>query len=795
MKISVQWLKEYISFKMSPVELADRLTMVGLEVEEISSVKPGYDGILVGDILEARKHPSADKLKVCKVDVGDKVLQIVCGAPNVQEGQRVVVATTGVTLSENMHIEEKIIRGIQSEGMICSERELGLSNNHDGVLVLEKKKYSVGNTFGDSQKSDMIFEVNVTPNRPDCLCHLGIAREVGVIVTNPLKKPDDLIKETDSSVNDYVQIEIKNPIACPRYSVRIIRDVKIGQSPKWLKERIESVGLRSINNVVDITNYVMYETGHPLHAFDYDLVQGGKIVVRKADKKEKFTTLNNEEHTLCNDDLLICDEDRGIALAGIMGGLNSEVSEKTRHILLESACFNSLMIRKTAKRLGINSDASQRFERGIDPNNTVYAANRAAKLIAEIAGGHVAKGVGDVYPSKILPENLTLSLRKLKAVLGIEVPKEKVFSILRGLELQAEDGDPIRVKVPTFRPDLKKEIDLVEEIIRHYGYDKIESKVFSSVPLSFQTNAKQDFSEELKNVFIGFGFYETLGNSLVSEKHVSSFTPDKKPVVVENPLSPETACMRTMLMPCLLDAVQWNKNRSQQNLRLFEIGQVFWAKDKGSLPEESLFIGGVLSGATRIKPFWNEKIDFFNLFHLKGIISTLFEHLHMDGYQFRLEPHIGFQSATCMSVHCQDTKIGISGEIDPSILKKWDIRDPVFGFEISVDVLQSLITRKRRYSPIPKFPSIDRDLSIVVDESITASEVEKIIFKNAGEMLSKLELFDLYQGKQIPDGKKSISFSLTFQSPVRTLQEEDVDPIIASILKTLESCLGASLRS
>ncbi len=606
--------------------------------------------------------------------------------------------------------------------------------------------------------------------------------------------PDDAVKETDSSMNDWIGIEISDPEACPRYSVRVIRDVKVGPSPEWLKERIEAVGLRSINNVVDITNYVMYETGQPLHAFDYNLVQGGKIVVRKAGEKEIFTTLNNEEHKLCSDDLLICDADRGIALAGIMGGSNSEVSEKTRHILLESACFDPLTIRKTAKRLGLNSDASQRFERGSDPNNTVYAANRAAKLLAKIAGGQVAKGVGDVYPSKIVPENLTLSLKKLKAILGIEVPKDKVISILQGLELQAEDGDPIRVKVPTFRPDLKKEIDLVEEIIRHYGYDKIESKLSSDVPLSYHINAMQDFSEQLKNVFTGFGFFETLTNSLVSDKHVSSFTPDKKPVLVENPLSPETACMRTMLIPSLLDAVQWNKNRAQQNLRLFEIGQVFWAKD-GSLPDETLFLGGVLSGAIRTKPFWNEKTNFFNLFHLKGILATLFEHLHLDGIQFKSEVHVGFQSETSLSLYCSDKRIGISGEIDLPVLKKWDIRDPVFGFEISMDALLDLVTPNRKYNPIPRFPSINRDISIVIDETITASELEKIIFKNAGEMLTELELFDLYQGKQIPDGKKSLSFSMTFQSPVRTLQEEDVDPVIASILKIFETQLGASLRS
>jgi phenylalanyl-tRNA synthetase beta chain len=794
MKISIHWLKEYIPFQLPPVELADKLTMVGLEVEEISSVKSDHEGVLVGDILEVKKHPSADKLTVCKVKTGQRVLQIVCGAPNVQEGQRVAVATAGVTLPRDMRIQEKTIRGIQSQGMICSERELGLSDNHDGILVLDKNEYSVGDIFGTSLSSDTVLEINVTPNRPDCLSHLGIAREIGVITGEPLNKPDDEVKETDSSVNDWVKIEIADPVACPRYSVRIIRDVKVGPSPQWLKERIEAVGLRSINNVVDITNYVMYETGQPLHAFDYDLVQGRKIVVRKADKKEKFTTLNSEEHTLCSDDLLICDTNRGIALAGIMGGLNSEVSEKTQHILLESANFDSMTIRKTAKRLGLNSDASQRFERGADPNITVYAANRAAKLLAEIAGGQVAKGVGDVYPKKIVPENIILSLKKLKAILGIEVPKAKVFSILQGLELRVKNGDPIRVEVPTFRPDLKKEIDLVEEIIRHYGYDKIESKLSSNVPLDFQVNAKQDFSEQLKNVLTGFGFYETLGNSLVSEKHVSVFTPDRKPVVVENPLSPETACMRTMLIPSLLDAVQWNKNRAQQNLRLFEIGQVFWAK-KGSLPDEPLFIAGVLSGMARAKPFWNEKTAYFNFFHLKGVLTTMFEHLHLDGIQFKSETHVGFQPETSISIYSGNQKIGLAGEIDLSLVKKWDIRDSVFGFEISADTLLSLADQTRKYHPIPRFPSINRDLSIVVDEAITASEIEKTIVANAGEMLTELELFDFYQGKQIPDGKKSLSFSMTFQSPVRTLQEEDVDPVMASILKNLENGLGASLRS
>ena len=562
MKVSIDWLKQYVPFDLSVEELADRLTMVGLEVEEIHRNSPVFEGIVVGRIIRVENHPNADKLHLCTVDVGDAHLPIVCGAPNVAENQMVPVARVGAVLPGDKRIRKAKLRGVLSEGMICSEDELGISDNHDGILVLDEKAYRVGQPFGgESKMGSATLEVNITPNRPDCLSHIGVAREISVIVGENYTMPDDSVVEGDEATEALISVEIKDVEACPRYTARVVQDVQIGSSPAWLRERLESVDIRSINNVVDITNYVLMETGQPLHAFDYDLVQGRKIIVRKARDGESFTTLDDVERKLNGDDLLICDGERGVALAGVMGGQNSEVSDRTKTVLLESAYFHPVSIRKTAKRHGLSTEASHRFERGCDPNNTIYAVNRAAKLLHEIAGGSVAKGIVDAYPQTITPWEVALRPSRVASVLGEGVPRKTMIAILEGLDLKTSGEEPIHVSIPTFRPDLTREIDLIEEIVRHYGFDCIQPRLTSTISLTPSSDSGQDAHETFKDLLVGMGFMEIYTNTLVSQKHASLIS-GLEPIPLQNPVSPETAFLRTSLIPSLLDAVQWNIHRS-----------------------------------------------------------------------------------------------------------------------------------------------------------------------------------------------------------------------------------------
>lgn len=794
MKISLNWLKEYIPFDFSAEELADRLTMVGLEVEEIHRNEPSFRGVVVGKIVRVEKHPKADKLKVCRVDVGEEVLSVVCGAPNVKEGRRVPVAKVGAVLDGHISVKSASIKGVRSRGMICSERELGLSDDHSGILVLDGNTYAVGDAFLGNSADDAVLDINVTPNRPDCMSILGIAREMGVILGRKVLRPEVKVKETETTSEEWVSVDILDADACPRYSARVVRDVSIGPSPRWMSKRLESVGIRSINNVVDVTNYILMETGHPLHAFDYEFIQGQKIVVRKAESGETFITLDGEEHKLTPEDLLICDGERGVALAGVMGGLNSEVSDHTQHILLESAYFDPMTVRKTAKRLGISTEASQRFERGADPNNTIYAVNRAAQLLSEVAGGSAARGIVDCHPKPVRPWEIFLRSSRIATVLGTEIPRKDVIAKLKALDLEVEDKDPIRVTVPTFRPDLQKEIDLIEEVVRHYGYDKIEPKLHSDVPLTSIQNEEDALLEKLRDILVGLGFLETVSHTFVSKEHVFISSQERKAVVVQNPLNPETSYLRTSLIPNLLDTIRWNANRSTGNLRLFEIGRTFLAKRK-SLPDEQFFIAGALSGFLRSKPFWGEKDVCVDVFHLKGVVESIFDGLHIKNFSFDGEQNPFLQPETSLRIQCAGKKNGLLGEVRKELLDVWDISNRVFVFEIDVSALKRTMTSRTKYSPIPKFPSIKRDLAVVVDERVFVGSLMECIQCTGGKTLKSVELFDIYRGKQIPSGKKSVAFSLTFLSSTRTLKEEEVDPIVSSVLEALSASFSARLRS
>ncbi len=790
MKISTQWLKQYVDYTLGIEQLAQQLTMAGFEVEDISYTESAWEGVVVGKIADIVRHPNAEKLHLCQVEVGEnEKIQVICGAPNAAVGLLAPFARAGATLPHGK-VDTVTIRGVRSEGMLCSEKELGLSDDHSGILVLSDTLYRPGDTFRDSRNSsDAILEVNVTPNRPDCLSHIGIAREISALQDKPLKKPSVSLTESPAKTEEWIQIDIQDPISCPRYTARIISDVKIGPSPEWLRERLESVGIRSINNVVDVTNFILMESGQPLHAFDYDLIQGKKIIVRKAKQKETFVTLDGKEHSLTSEDLLIADTRRGIALAGVMGGTNSEVTEKSRNILLESAHFDPMTIRKTAKRAGLSTEASQRFERGADPECTVEAVNRAAQLIAECADGKILRNALDLYPGKKPPVVITLRPKRIREIIGKEVPRETVIRLFEKIGLDV-NPDTFQVVVPGFRPDLVQEIDLIEEVIRLYGYDRVESRLLPEWMSSYRSDVKDSWTEWLRDTLAGFGFLEAQLNSLVPREYASLM--HDAPVAVQNPLSPETSFLRTSLIPGLLDTVQLNRNRFLESVRLFEIGRVFFPNRP--LPVEHLHTSGLLFGSLREHPFWNERPDSFTFFHIKGVVESLLEKSHVTQYRFTQDPHPLLDSETSLSLWVGESKVGYVGEIKDTLVKQWDLHKPVYVFELDAETLLAQ-TKKITASPVPKYPPVKRDLAFVLDEALFASEISSVIRKAAGDCLESVELFDLYRGDQIPSGKKSLAFSLTFRSREKTLKEEEIDPMIRTIVKTVSDTFSASLRS
>ncbi|MFO7890183.1 MAG: phenylalanine--tRNA ligase subunit beta [bacterium] len=796
MKVSLNWLKTYIDYDCSPAQLAEKLTMAGLEVENITSGGTVFKNIIVGDIAKVKNHPNADKLKICTVDIGNKKVSVICGAKNVRDTQRVPVAVTGSILADGTEIKHVKLRGVTSEGMICSERELGISDNHEGIMVLPKSEYRVGEEFIKNSYHDTIFDIDVTPNRPDCLSHIGVAREIGVIVNNKLKKPTVSLKESKNSALKSIKIHIHDITACPRYSARVIRNVVIKDSPQWLKNYLKSVGIRSINNVVDITNYVLMETGHPLHAFDYDLIENSEIHVRKASPQEKFTTLDDVERSLDENDLLICDGEKGVALAGVMGGYNSEISRETKNILLESAYFDPYTIRKTSKKFALFTESSQRFERGADPNNTIYAVDRASQLLQELAHGSVEKDVVDIYPQKIECVEIKLRFSRINQLIGQEIPKDIILRILKGLELTIieQKEKHIKLQIPTFRPDLNRECDLIEEIARHYGYNNIKSNMYSNIALSYTKDEYYDDIETVRDYFVGQGFFEIISHTLVPKKHIEIFD-NQNVVQLENPLSPETTFLRNSSIPSMLDTIQWNINRSQNNLRFFEIGRKFISQKK-TLPIEKTDIICALTGFKKRIPLWNnEENNNVDFYQLKGTIESFFDYFHIQDYSFTVHKIPFFATNYSYAIEINQKISGHMGKISSEIQKKWDFKQAVYLFELDFKNFRQCIDKQLMYSPIPKFPPIIRDLSVIIDKKILSEDIQQYIVNKGGKYLKQAEIFDIYRGEGIPNGKKSITFNLKFLSEKRTLTENEIDPIFDELVRALKNKFSASLRT
>lgn len=802
MIFTTNWLKDYIEFDITPEDLADRLTMAGLEVESVTYPGKGLENVIIAQISDIKPHPDATKLSLCDVTDGETRYKIVCGANNMKSGDKVALAKIGTKLPpgpkfpEGLTIKKAKIRGEVSEGMLCAEDELGIGEESGGIMILPQSVEPGKRLIDEIGLNDVIFEIGITPNRPDCLSLTGVAREAAAILGKEVKYPDLTVKETGEDIGGLAKVELLDSEKCPRYSCRVIKDVTIGPSPLWLKTRLESSDIRSINNVVDITNFVLLELGQPLHAFDYDLLEEKKIVVRHAGEGEIIETLDGVERKLTPDDLLICDGKKPVALAGVMGGANTEVSTGTKNILLESAYFDPLTVRKTSRKTGLRSESSYRFERGVDPNGITNALDRAAELIRELAGGEVAAGKIDEYPARIEPTEAELSLKHANALLGTDITPDQVRSLALGLGLEIleqSDGD-FRFRIPTFRVDLTREIDLIEEIARLYGYDNIPTTLPSVVMTSDGMSHQKRIQGKFKEIFTAGGFYEVINYSFEDDEMLGLFSKEET-LAILNPLSKEGSVMRTSLLPGLIRNTVLNLNRQEQDIRLFEIGKIYISEGQRNLPTEITKIAAAATGR-RQPEFWDkEEFDFFDF---KSILEKGFASLSVaEGVAFRRASEIGFlhpgKSAVVM---VGGEEAGYLGELHPDLAEKLEISKRLNVCEIDLDKVTAVSEKSiKKFKPLPRFPSVRRDIALIVDEETPASSILNEIDNVGSKLIEDAEVFDVFTGSPVETGKKSVAVSLQLRAADKTLTEDEINKVQDKTLKKLQLALGAELRT
>lgn len=802
MIITVNWVREYVDFGITPEELADRLTMAGLEVEGIEYRGKGLENIIVAEILGMRPHPDATKLSLCDVSDGEKTYNIVCGANNMKPGDKVALAKIGTELPpgpkfpEGMTIKKAKIRGEVSEGMLCAENEIGLGEESDGIMILPSTSKLGARLIDELELSDVIFEINVTPNRPDCLSVVGIAREIAAILGTGLNYPDFSVTESDEDINKLAGVELLDSQKCPRYSCRVIRNVGIGPSPAWLRTRLESSGIRSINNVVDVTNYVLLELGQPLHAFDYDLIEGRKIIVRAAGEGEIIKTLDGIERKLTPDDLLICDSKRPVALAGVMGGSNTEVSESTKNILLESAYFDPSTVRKTSRKTGLKSESSYRFERGVDPNGVTRALDRAAALIAELSGGQVAKGRIDEYPARIEPALVGLSLTRVNSILGTGIDTEEVMRITEGLgfEKAAESDGRITFRIPTWRVDVTREIDVIEEVARLHGYGSVPVTLPPVIMKSEAMDPAKKVERRFREIFITGGFSEAINFSFEDYELLSLFGKSEA-LRILNPLSSDGAVMRTSLLPGLIRNAALNLNRQEQDVRLFEIGKIFIPGGESGLPVEITKLAAAATGRRQPELWDKEEFDFYDF---KSLLDKGLEALSLSGaVKFRRTAEIGFLhpgKSAVLSAGGEDC--GFIGELHPDLSERLGISKRLYIAELDLDALTRQFRKIRKaFTPLPRFPSVRRDIALIVDEETPASSILDEIGRLDSKLIEDAEVFDVFTGGPVEKGKKSIAVSLQLRAQDKTLTEDEINKVQDKTIKKLRLALGADLRT
>lgn len=805
MRVSMKWLKELVDVDLQPVALAERLDMTGTAVESIRTAGESMDNIVVGLIAEMTRHPEADKLWVTKVDVGDGTMRtIVCGAQNFGAGDKVPVALVGAVLPGDFKIKKAKLRGVVSEGMNCSAKELGLGEDHDGLLILPPDA-PVGMPFSEYRGlSDAILELEVTPNRPDCLSVAGVAREVGAVLKQAAKMPSQAPDESGQPAASVCAIDIEDEELCYRYTGRVIRGVKVGPSPEWLAERVTAAGARPINNVVDVTNYVMFELGQPLHAFDLDTLATGvdgrrAVTVRRARAGERLMTLDGIDRELTPEMLMIADPSGPIALAGVMGGASTEVSEHTVDILLESACFAPASVSRTSRSLGLVSEASLRFERVVDRTGCLTALDRAAALIAELGGGEVAPGAIDVYP--VVHEQLSVTLRRarLGALVGEELPAEDVVGILQRLGCTVSTVDEsFTVEVPSFRPDLGREIDLIEEILRVWGMERIKSTLPRGGGRAGRLTAGQRWRERIGTTLRASGLNETMTYAFADPSDLDrcSMAIAEGELLVEllNPMSGEQAVLRRSLLPGLLRSVSLNQRRGVTDIHLYEMGSVFVTAEGRKQPKEREMAAGVLTGSWN-QAQWNAPSVALDFFDGKGVLETLAADLSIERFKLRPTELGWLQPGRAADVLVGGEVVGWLGEVHPLVLRAFEAEAPVVAFEIDLARLIHVAREAKALVEPPRFPAVELDIAVVVPEDVTAEKLEQTIRSAGGKLLESVRLFDVYRGKGVPEGKKSLAVALVYRAPDRTLTAEEVDTAHSKLVRKVLGALGGELRS
>lgn len=798
MLISLNWLKQYIDLDGIEInEMENALTMIGQEVEKIEVLGENLENVVTAQIIEKEMHPDSDHLTICKVDNGKEILQIVCGAPNHKAGDKVVLAQVGAKLAPDFVIKKGKIRGVESNGMLCSEEELNIGKDSDGIMILPEDT-PVGVPMKEYLGiNDTVFELEITPNRPDCLSHIGIARELGAYYNKEVKYPSFVINsESSEKTADNISVEIEDSNLAKRYVARIIKNVTVKESPKWLKERVESIGIRSINNIVDASNFIMMELNQPNHTFDLDKIEGGKIVVRAGHENEKLVTLDEQERELNSEDIVISDGVKAVALGGVMGGQNSEITENTKNILLEVANFNSQNVRKTSRRLTLFSESSYRFERRVDEENAINVINRLANIIQEVAGGEILEGVVDNYPVQYKKKTATLNFERLNRFVGKNIPRETVIGILTRLEIEVVDnGETLTLTAPTYRDDLENEQDYFEEVIRMYGFDNIENILpkldISEKPVIDTTK----LSTQVKLIAANAGLKEVINYSFVPKDAMEKikYTSVERENLIDllRPITEDFVTLRPTLLYSLLKNAKENMNRNATNIRFFEVSRTFVKAEE--LTKEEVKLGIILAGENN-KTLWNPKPVPYDFYDLKGIVEEIFTQLKFNNYMIKRSEQSQYHPGRSVDVFVGRELIGSFGEIHPDVLENFDLgKTSVLVGEFNIDLIQKYIGKKIKYQGIVKYPSVPRDFAFVMREDILVGDVLKTIQK-VDKKIEKVELFDIYQGAGVLPGMKSVAISVILRDKNKTLGEKEIVDISNKIVAKVEKDYGAVLR-
>lgn len=810
MQVSIKWLKDYIDFTETPEQLADKLTMAGIPVENVVDPGEGLEKVVTGRIEKLEPHQNSDHLQICTMNVGlAENIIIVTGAQNVAEGQVVPVAMVGAHLPNGMKISKGKLRGVASNGMLCSAQELKLDleklpeEQKTGIFILPSDT-PVGIPAKDVLGlNDVVLEFELTANRADCFSVFGLVREIAAITGNKPHFPEIKVNEDDNTkLNDIFSVEIADPDLCSRFSTRMLKNVKIGPSPEWMQQRLEGAGIRSINNVVDVTNFVMIELGHPMHAYDYDKITGKKLIARRAIEGEELHTLDDTSRKAKGEMLVIADSEKAAGLAGIMGGFETEITDTTTTVVLESADFYGPCIRRTARACGLSSEASGRFERGVDSETTIKALDRAAQLLQEMGACAVCEGIVDVYPNPKQANYVTFTPEQINNHLGTNIAKDVMLNIITsvGFDVTKDENDEITVKVPSWRNDVTCMADISEEIARLHGFDKIKSTLPNGVSMQGTQSAKQTFIDKVKASLSSQGLYETISFALTNEEtfnklNIPQDSPLRRAVPIMNPLSDEYPLVRTTLLSSIFDNLARNLARKNDDVALFEVGSVFFPKalPVTELPDEVVKIAGAITGRRNAQG-WNQTNDMVDFYDAKGIIEELFANLRVTRYTVEAGTHYAMHPGKTALFKKGRDVIATVGEVHPAVLSAYGITKPVYIFELDATTVMKYMAKDLKYKALPKYPATSRDLAMLVDVDVNAADIEKAMTKAAGQNLTQITLFDVYTGKQVEEGQKSLAFSLTFQSNDKTLTDAEIDPAIEKIVAKLQKDFNANLR-